>query len=104
MTKSKSILDNPLAQFLLGAAIGAIGGHLANRAYHACTPEEKAQWAKDRVMHHGELGCIGAATGVATGNPFIAGAGAGLALTDLADVGEWFSEENQARGRRSRHF
>ena len=101
MTQSKRILDNPMAQFLLGAAIGAIGGHLANQAYESCTPEEMRSWARDRVMHHGTLGCLGAASGVVTGNPFLAGAGTGLALTDLADVDEWFSEGEQGRGRRS---
>lgn len=97
MKLPKGAISDPLAQFLIGAAVGALGGHLANRAYDSCTPREKKGWARNRLMHHGAFGCMAAATGVAASNPFLAGAGTGLALTDLPDVSEWFSEKKEKR-------
>lgn len=93
-SRGKGILSDPLVQFLLGAGAGAIGGYLAKRAYESSTSEEKKQWAKDRLMHHGAFGCVTAVTGVATSSPFLAGAGTGLALTDLKDIDEWFSKKD----------
>jgi hypothetical protein len=95
MKPLKGALADPLAQFLIGVAVGALGGHLANSAYNSSTPREKREWARNRIMHHGTLGCMTAATGVASANPFLTGAGTGLALTDLPDISEWFSEKQK---------
>ena len=97
MAKGKGVLSNPFVRFLIGAGVGAIGGYIANKAYESSTADEKRQWKKNRLMHHGALGCFAATAGAAASNPFLAGTGVGLALTDLKDADEWFSGKTRKR-------
>jgi len=91
MAEKESILSNPLIQGLLGLGIGVGCGLLANQAYHNCDEADRRKWDKERIMHHGELGAITAATGIAAKSPFIAGLGAGWVITDLQDAHQWFA-------------
>jgi hypothetical protein len=84
--------DSALRTLIRSAAIGVgtyILGEIARGAYEDCSPAEKENWRKNRIMHHGELGVILMNAGKKSGNPDLVLAGAGLALSDIDDSDEW---------------
>lgn len=96
MTEKKSVLSDPLVQFVLGLSIMGIAGVITNIIYESKTPEQKKEWDQDRIMHHGELGAIATTAGIAAKSPFVTGAGVGLMLTDLQDAEQWFTKKKTA--------
>ena len=75
------------------AGIGALVGVLAPEAYRlVTTPEQRMEWEGFVRTHHGEVGVILAAIGLATKSPTLAGIGAGLALHDRDDIAKWFRD------------
>ena len=74
-----------------GLIIGYALGELANAAYDSMTPGQKQEHRKNRIMHHGEAGCLVVAAGMGAKSPGISGLGAGLMISDRKDAGEWFT-------------
>jgi hypothetical protein len=70
--------------------IGYALGEQAKRRYEAFTPQQRDEYRKNRVAHHGEVGCIMLAVGAGGGSPVLAGIGAGLMISDRKDAYEWF--------------
>ena len=87
---AKKSMGQTLIEGALGCLIGYALGEQANLGYEALTPQERAKYRKNRVAHHGEVGCIFAAAGVGGGSPALAGIGAGLMISDRKDAKEWF--------------
>ena len=87
---ARKSLGQTVVEGALGCLIGYALGEQANRGHEAFTPQQRDEYRKNRVAHHGEVGCIVLATGVGEGSPALAGIGAGLMISDRKDANEWF--------------
>ncbi len=83
-TTGQSILEG-VAGFLVGYAIG----EMANDTYHRLTPQQKVEYEKSRVAHHGEIGLPVLAQGASSKSAGAAGLGAGLIASDWNDRDRW---------------
>ena len=93
---------SPVLKALLGGLVGYAAGEIANRIYQDCSPQEKHEWKENRIMHHGELGCITLAAGATSASPFLAGMGAGMMVSDAHDVNEWFCDKKSPRSKKAK--
>ena len=89
---AKRTFGGSLLEGVIGLAAGYIIGELANAEYKSLSGEQKRQWERDRVAHHGEVGCVALAVGVGGKSPLAAGVGLGLMVSDRKDSGKWFSK------------
>ncbi len=89
----RSIVDD-LAEGLLGSITGFLIGEVANLSYSSRTPEGRAEWDRNRIMHHGDVGCLTLMAGGGAGSPFLVGLGAGLMVSDAKDVNDWVLIKN----------
>jgi len=75
------------------AACGLVAylvGKAVTNHYETCDCKTRDQWDRERVMHHGELGCLALVAGILAKNPNIACAGLGLMASDTQDSNKWF--------------
>ena len=87
---ARKSLGQTVVEGALGCLIGYALGEQANRGYDALTPRQRNEYRRNRMIHHGEVGCIMLAAGVDGGSPALAGIGAGLIISDRKDANEWF--------------
>ena len=96
----------------VGLVVGAVSGTVAGVIYHTTTEEQRTNWDKKRLMHHGPAGLIvaGISSGVYLVNhlwfddprirkaaEFGMSVGVGMALSDIADGDRWLIEGRIAR-------
>jgi len=81
-------------QTLAGAAACGLAAYLVGKAvtnhYEACDRETKRQWDRERIMHHGELGCLALGAGILAKSPNLVSTGLGLMASDTQDSNKWF--------------
>jgi hypothetical protein len=87
-------LSDDLIEGLLGGTLGYLVGEIANASYDSQSPKGKAAWNENRIMHHGDVGCLALVTGGAVESRFLVGLGAGLMLSDAKDVNDWVLLKN----------
>ena len=89
---ARKTLGQTVLEGALGCLIGYALGEQANRGHEALTPQQRDEYRKNRVAHHGEVGCIMLVAGVGGESPALAGIGAGLMISDRKDANEWFKK------------
>ena len=88
---AKKTLGDSLLEGVIGFAAGYVLGELANAQYESQSEEQKRQWERNRIAHHGEVGCVALVGGATGKSPGVAGFGLGLMVSDRKDVPKWFS-------------
>jgi len=77
---------------LVFVGLGLLAGEIYRRY---ATGEEKERWENFVSSHHGEWGILALILGATTGHYGMAATGAGLALHDINDIENWFTNNNK---------
>jgi hypothetical protein len=78
-----------LLEALVGGLSGCIVGELVNELHGSCSPHERDEWEKNRILHHGDVGCLAVQAGGTLKSPFLLGIGIGLMISDAKDANKW---------------
>jgi hypothetical protein len=78
-----------LVEAIIYGGIGLWVGQAANDWYFNLTPQEKAEYERKRILHHGELGILIRDYGIDMHDVKLESLGLSLIYSDIKDKDKW---------------